>query len=96
MVVKFRNTIFPPPSQLSLHRQAALSSNSNGTQSVYIAEKTPKSSLYCEMSMAPSYSGHTNAPISPYRAITFFVVGHDIFRLIAFSTANNVEGERER
>jgi hypothetical protein len=24
------------------------------------------------------------------------VVGHDIFRLIAFSTANNVEGERER
>jgi hypothetical protein len=30
MVVKFRNTICPPPHQLSLHRRAALSSNSNG------------------------------------------------------------------
>jgi hypothetical protein len=37
MVVKFRNTgtICPPPPQLSLHRRAALSSNSNGTRSVY-------------------------------------------------------------
>jgi hypothetical protein len=34
MVVKFRNTIWPPKPQLSLHRRAALSSNSNGTRSV--------------------------------------------------------------
>jgi hypothetical protein len=39
MVVKFRNTIWPPPPQLSLHRRAALSRNSNGTRS-YIAERT--------------------------------------------------------
>jgi hypothetical protein len=41
MVVKFRNTICPPPPQLSLHRRAALSSNSNGTQYVY-SRKNPK------------------------------------------------------
>jgi hypothetical protein len=29
MVVKFRNTIWPSPPQLSLHRSAALSSNSS-------------------------------------------------------------------
>jgi hypothetical protein len=51
MVVKFRITICPPPLQLSLHRRAVLSSNSNGTQSVN-SRKNPKSSLYCEMSMA--------------------------------------------
>jgi hypothetical protein len=39
MVVKFRNTIWPPPSQLSLHRRAALSSSWNGTRS-YITERT--------------------------------------------------------
>jgi hypothetical protein len=39
MVVKFINTIWPPPPQLSLHRRAALLSNSNGTRS-YIAERT--------------------------------------------------------
>jgi hypothetical protein len=50
MVVKFRNTIWPPPPQLSLHRRAALSSNSNGTRSVY-SRKNPKNSLYCEMSV---------------------------------------------
>jgi hypothetical protein len=50
MVVKFRNTICPPPPQLSLHRRAALSRNSNGTCSV-CSRKNPKSSLYCEMSM---------------------------------------------
>jgi hypothetical protein len=44
MVVKFRSTIWPPPPQLSLHRRAALSSNSNGTRSVYSREN-PKSSL---------------------------------------------------
>jgi hypothetical protein len=49
MVVKFRNNIWPPPPQLSLHRRA-LSSNSNGTRSVYNREN-PKSSLYCEMSV---------------------------------------------
>jgi hypothetical protein len=43
MVVKFRNTIWPPPPQLFLHRRAALSSNSNGTGPfLYIAERTPK------------------------------------------------------
>jgi hypothetical protein len=41
MVVKFRNTICPPPPRLSLHRRAALSSNSNGTRSVY-SRKTQK------------------------------------------------------
>jgi hypothetical protein len=50
MVVKFRNTIWPPPPQLSLHRRAALSSNSNGTRFVYSREN-PKHSLYCEMSV---------------------------------------------
>jgi hypothetical protein len=50
MVVKLRNTICPPPPQLSLHRRAVLSSNSNRTRSVYSREN-PKSSLYCEMSM---------------------------------------------
>jgi hypothetical protein len=50
MVVKFRNTILPPPPQPSLHRRAALSNNSKGTRSVYSREN-PKSSLYCETSM---------------------------------------------
>jgi hypothetical protein len=50
MVVKFVITICPPLPQLSLHRRAALSSNSNGTRSVS-SRKNPKSSLYCEMSM---------------------------------------------
>jgi hypothetical protein len=44
MVVKFRNTICSPQPQLSLHRRAALSSNSNGTRS-YIAERT-QSTVY--------------------------------------------------
>jgi hypothetical protein len=50
MVVKFGHTIFPPPPQLSLHTRAALTSNSNGTRSVY-NRNNPKSSLYCEVSM---------------------------------------------
>jgi hypothetical protein len=45
MVVKCRNTICPPPPQVSLYRRAALSSNSNGTRSEY-SRKNPKSSLY--------------------------------------------------
>jgi hypothetical protein len=45
MVFKMRNTICPPPPQLSLHKLAALTSNSNGTRSVY-NRKNPKSSLY--------------------------------------------------
>jgi hypothetical protein len=44
----------PPPPQLSLRTRAALSSNSNGTRSVYNS-KNPKSSLYCEMSMTPHH-----------------------------------------
>jgi hypothetical protein len=45
MVVKFRNTIWPPPPQLSRHKGAALLSNSNGTRS-YIAERT-QNAVYC-------------------------------------------------
>jgi hypothetical protein len=44
MVVKFRNSICPPPPQLSLHRRAALSSSSNGTRSVY--SKEPQKAVY--------------------------------------------------
>jgi hypothetical protein len=54
MVDKLRNTICPPPPQISLHTRAALSSNSNGTRSVY-NRKNPKSSLYCEMSMIQAW-----------------------------------------
>jgi hypothetical protein len=50
MVAKIRNTIWPPPPQLSLHRRAALLSYSNGTRSVYSREN-PKRNLYCEMSV---------------------------------------------
>jgi hypothetical protein len=39
MVVKFWNTICPPPRQFFFHWRAALSSNSNGTRP-YIAERT--------------------------------------------------------
>jgi hypothetical protein len=42
----------PPPPQVSLHRRGyALSSNSNGTRSVY-CRNNPKRSLYCEMSVS--------------------------------------------
>jgi hypothetical protein len=41
MVAKFRNTICPPPPQVSLHRTAALSSNSQ-EHGPYIAERTQK------------------------------------------------------
>jgi hypothetical protein len=44
MVVKFRNSICPLQPQLSLHRRAALSSDSNGARS-YIAERT-QSTVY--------------------------------------------------
>jgi hypothetical protein len=47
----------PPPPQLSLHRRAALLSNSNGTRSGYSREN-PKSSLYCDIpvSMVPTFT----------------------------------------
>jgi hypothetical protein len=48
MVAKFRNTICPPPPQLSLHRRAALPSNSNGTRSVYSRKNQ---FIYCDLSM---------------------------------------------
>jgi hypothetical protein len=57
MVVKFRNTICPPPPQLSLHRRGALSNISNRTRSVY-SRKNPKSSLYCEVSMGAHCTMH--------------------------------------
>jgi hypothetical protein len=70
MVVKFRNTICPSSPQLSLHRRAALSSNSNGTRSVY-SRKNPKSSLYCEISMVEtvkdSYSICSQTKLTPAR-----------------------------
>jgi hypothetical protein len=67
MVVKFRNTVWPTPPQLSLHRRAALSSNSNGTRFVYSREN-PKSRLYCEMCMIEmcccSCATHCSRPLS--------------------------------
>jgi hypothetical protein len=66
MVVKFRNTIFPPIPQLSLHRRAALSSNSNGARSVY-SRKKAKSSLYCEMSMPLPHRVVENYEKIPYK-----------------------------
>jgi hypothetical protein len=45
IVVKFINNIFPLPLQLSLHRRAALSSNPNGTRSVYSRKKPKKQSI---------------------------------------------------
>jgi hypothetical protein len=54
MVVKFRNTSWPPPPQLS--------SNSNRTWSVYNREN-PKSSLYCEMSVAGIHVNFDAAPV---------------------------------
>jgi hypothetical protein len=57
--------LFAPPSpQLSLHRRAALSSNWNGTLSLY-SRKNPKSSLYCEMSMLKTSSACTLFPLLP-------------------------------
>jgi hypothetical protein len=49
----------PPPPQFSLHKRAALSSNSNGTRSVYSREN-PKQSLYCEMSVTRTHSTCTS------------------------------------
>jgi hypothetical protein len=74
MVVKFRNTICPPPPQISLHRRAALSSNSNGTRSVY-NRKNPKSSLYCEMSMMQTLitSAHVQFAAIHFRALVHSV-----------------------
>jgi hypothetical protein len=43
---QFRSTIWPPSPQLSLHRKAIQTEHGP-----YIAERTQKSSLYCEMSM---------------------------------------------
>jgi hypothetical protein len=54
MVVKIRNTICPPQPQLSLHRRAALSSESNGTRS-YIAERT-QSAVYIVRCLWSIYS----------------------------------------
>jgi hypothetical protein len=68
MVVKFRNTICPPPPQLSLHTRAALSSNSSGTRSVY-NRKNPRSSLYCDMSMYGIHSSFCTATDSLQRIV---------------------------
>jgi hypothetical protein len=58
MVVKFRNTFCPPPPQLSLHRRAALSIQTE--HGLYIAERTQKNSLYCEISMGYEYDCSAN------------------------------------
>jgi hypothetical protein len=55
MMVKFINTICPPPPHLSLQRRAALSGNSNGKRPVYNREN-PKSILYCDVPMPPTPS----------------------------------------
>jgi hypothetical protein len=70
MVVKLRNTICPPPPQLYLHRGAALSSNSNGTRSVY-SRKNPKSSLFCEISMIFSLKFHSTSLLLRTRVIYY-------------------------
>jgi hypothetical protein len=72
MVVKFRKTIWPPPPQLSLHRRAAVSSNSDGTRSVWRLEN-PKSSLYCEClcSHPEIFFIHSNTavPVAPQETV---------------------------
>jgi hypothetical protein len=42
LVVKFRNTAWPPPPQLSLHRRAALGQAIQTEHGPYIAERTQK------------------------------------------------------
>jgi hypothetical protein len=64
MVVNFRNTICPPPLQLSLHRRAALSSNSNGTRSVY-SRKNPKA-VYIVICLWVQYTTRTFSSGSPH------------------------------
>jgi hypothetical protein len=68
MDVKFRNTICPPQPQLSLHSRAALSSDSNGTQSYMYSREDPKRSLYCEMSV------DNTIKVKQYTEVTTLVV----------------------
>jgi hypothetical protein len=44
MLVKIWNTIWPPPPQISLHRRAALTTNSNGTQAAQKGGRSRSSS----------------------------------------------------
>jgi hypothetical protein len=67
-----------PPPQLSLHRRAALSCNSNGTRSVYSREN-PKRSLYCEMSV------DTTVTLS-----TTFVVGETMIDIVVIVLENGI------
>jgi hypothetical protein len=61
------------PPQLSLHRRAALSSNSNGTRGVY-CRKNPKSSLYCEMSMRGPPWHMNNGPCVLWGQLSLYTV----------------------
>jgi hypothetical protein len=89
MVVKFRNTICPAPPQLSLHRRAALSSNSNG---VYI-RKNPKSSLYCEMPMSYSLSIYCTVSLKclNFQKLDFENPNERKFLLVVIATEENTE-----
>jgi hypothetical protein len=57
---QFWNTICSPPPQLSLHTRAALSSNSNGTRSVYNRKNKKQSILWdvygLNPGLAPTFS----------------------------------------
>jgi hypothetical protein len=76
MVVNFGNTIWSPPPQLSLHMRAALSNNSNGTRSVYIAERTQKAVyiVICLCAHLTFSSSVQNRPVRPHlrRQFLFF------------------------
>jgi hypothetical protein len=80
MVVKFRNTICPPPPQLSLQEGCALSSNSNGTRSVY-SRKNPKRSLY-SMACTILHSAFSSTPFKntgEFGIKTAFCVAGDVY-----------------
>jgi hypothetical protein len=71
MAVKLRNTIVVIPlHRSSPYRRAALSSNSNVTQSKYNSEN-PKSSLYCEMSLGETSSDRPIVPSFQIRRINY-------------------------
>jgi hypothetical protein len=59
-------------SHLSLRRRAALPSNSNGTRSVHNWEN-PKSSLYCELSMADRRKKLLVCRHVIHKGMTFFI-----------------------
>jgi hypothetical protein len=90
MVDKFRNTICPPPPQLSLHRRAALSRNSNGN-GPYIAECTKKQFIFLALlrGRIPKNIGRC-LWLFPARASNRAVkYGESIFGFVGFSISYN-------